>query len=406
MKGLKIIVIIVALVMSVGAWGQNMTSSPFSRYAYGDLNENVPTGYRAMGGVGFGMRNNRAIDPAQPASYTACDTLTFMMDVAASASWSHYTDAGGVKNKANGNLEYLTIQFPLWRRWIAMSVGLLPYSSVGYDITLSDSIPGYRHTKNYYGDGNISEVYGGLSFNVLHWFAFGANVYYMWGDLSHMRTLAFSDASATSTIQAEILSVSNVRLRYGAQLFHTFGKHTVNLGAIFENRMKLNSELVLIETQTDDSIPVYKEGWQMPMVWGVGASYNWANRLTIGFDFERQCMASALYNGAKGRYSGLQDRNRYAFGAEYRHNQMGRKYVERMFWRVGVNVQDEYLTSIGAKKVSASIGIGFPLYTVGTVINMTVEYSHRGDKTGLEDNALRFTLGASIAENWFFKRRL
>ena len=142
------------------------------------------------------------------------------------------------------------------------------------------------------------------------------------------------------------------------------------------------------------------------MVWGVGASYNWANRLTIGFDFERQCMASALYNGAEGRYSGLQDRNRYAFGAEYRHNQMGRKYVERMFWRVGVNVQDEYLSSIGAKRVSESIGIGFPLYTVGTVINMTVEYSHRGDKTGLEDNALRFTLGASIAENWFFKRRL
>ena len=385
---------------------QNMTSSPFSRYAYGDLNENVPTGFRAMGGVGIGMRNNRAIDPAQPASYTACDTLTFMMDVAASASWSHYTDASGVKNKANGNLEYLTIQFPLWRRWIAMSVGLLPYSSVGYDITLTDSIPGYSHTKNYYGDGNISEVYGGLSFNILHWFAFGANVYYMWGDLSRMRTLSFDDASTNSTIQAEILSVSNVRLRYGAQLFHTFGKHTVNLGAIFENRMKLNSELLLVETTSDDSIPVYKDGWQLPMVWGVGASYNWANRLTVGFDFERQCMASALYNGAEGRYSGLQDRNRYAFGAEYRHNQMGRKYAERMFWRVGVNVQDEYLTSIGAKKVSASIGIGFPLYTVGTVINMTVEYSHRGDKTGLEDNALRFTLGASIAENWFFKRRL
>ena len=89
-----------------------MTSSPYSRFAYGDLNENVPIGYRAMGGVGFGMRNNRAINPSQPASYTSCDTLTFMMDVAASACWSHYRDAGGVKNKANGNLEYLTMQFP------------------------------------------------------------------------------------------------------------------------------------------------------------------------------------------------------------------------------------------------------------------------------------------------------
>ena len=92
-----ILAFLLALATSMAA--QNMTSSPFSRYAYGDLNENVPTGYRAMGGVGYGMRSNRAINPAQPASFTACDTLTFMFDVAASASWSHYVDASGVKNK-------------------------------------------------------------------------------------------------------------------------------------------------------------------------------------------------------------------------------------------------------------------------------------------------------------------
>ena len=153
---------------------QNMTSSPYSRYAYGDLNENVPTGYRAMGGIGFGMRNNRAINPAQPASYTSCDTLTFMFDVAASANWSHYRDAGGVKNKANGNLEYVTMQFPLYKQWIAMSLGLQPFSSVGYNIQMRDSIPGTAHySKVFYGDGNISQVYGGLSFNILNWFAVG-----------------------------------------------------------------------------------------------------------------------------------------------------------------------------------------------------------------------------------------
>ena len=385
---------------------QNMTSSPFSRYAYGDLNENVPTGYRAMGGVGFGMRSNRAINPAQPASYTACDSLTFMMDVAASASWSHYTDAGGVKNKANGNLEYLTLQFPLWKRWIAMSVGLLPYSSVGYSISLQDSISGYHYTMDYTGDGNISQVYDGLSFNICDWFALGANVYYMWGDLDRMRTLTFTESGLNPTVQDEILSVSDVRLRYGAQFFHTWGHHSLSLGGIFESKMKLNSALILIETQTLDSIPVYMDGWQLPMVWGVGANYSWSNRLSIGFDFERQCMASALYNGAPGSASGLQDRNRYAFGVEYRHNPNGRKYYERMSWRAGLNVQDEYLASIGAKRISASIGIGFPLWSVGTVINTTIEYTHRGNKDGLEDNSLRFTIGASIAENWFFKRKL
>ena len=153
---------------------------------------------------------------------------------------------------------------------------------------------------------------------------------------------------------------------------------------------------------------IFRDGWELPMVWGVGASYNWANMLTIGFDYERQCMASALYNGLRGDdpYNGLQDRSRYAFGVEYRHNPMGRKYAERMLWRAGVSVQNEYLSVIGATRITAGIGIGFPLYTIGTIINTTIEYTHRGSSAGLEEHALRFTIGASIAENWFFKRKL
>ena len=390
---------------------QNLTSSPYSRYAYGDMNENVPTAYRAMGGVGFGMRSNQAINPAQPASYTACDTLTFMMDVAASASWSRYKDVTGMRNKANGNLEYLTFQIPLWKQWIGMSVGLLPYSSVGYSITLSDSTAGtnkYHYTTEYEGLGNISEIYAGLSFNICNWVALGANFYYMWGNLQRARTLTFTETGLNPTIQDEIMVVSTVRLRYGAQFFHTFGDHHFNIGAIFENKMKMNSEYILIETQTLDSIPIYVNGWELPMVWGVGASYTWANRLTVGFDFERQHMASALYNGRLGSdpANGLQNRNRYAFGVQYQHDPNGRKYVDRMRWRLGMNVQDEYLATIGAKKITAAVGIGFPVYGLGTMINTTLEYSHRGNPAGLVDNSLRLTVGISVAETWFFKRKL
>ena len=407
MKLVRNIVLLASLLLSGMMWAQNMTSSPFSRYAYGDMNENVPTAYRAMGGVGFGMRNNRAINPAQPASFTSCDTLTFMFDIAASANWSRYRDVNGMRNKANGNLEYVTLQFPLWKRWIAMSVGLLPYSSVGYDITESDSTAGggYHYNRSYLGEGNISQVYGGLSFNVCNWLALGMNVYYMWGDLSHMRMLSFTETDANSTIQYENLSVSNVRFRAGAQLFHTFGDHSVSLGAIYEHKLKLNSELLIFETQGDTSYLV-QDAWELPMVWGVGGSYNWANRLTVAFDFERQGMASAIYGGLPGRMSGLQDRNRYAFGIEYRHNPAGRKYAERMLWRAGVSVQDEYLAMVGSKKISACIGIGFPVFSVGTVVNTTIEYIHRGNPAGLEDNSLRFTVGVSVAENWFFKRKL
>ena len=76
-----------------------------------------------------------------------------------------------MRNKANGNLEYLTFQIPLWKQWIAMSFGLTPYSSVGYSISIQDSTAGgaYHYTTDYEGIGNISEVYAGLSFNICNY---------------------------------------------------------------------------------------------------------------------------------------------------------------------------------------------------------------------------------------------
>lgn len=404
----RIYIGLAALLMTLGLSAQNMTSSPYSRYAYGDLNENVPTAYRAMGGVSFGLRNNRAINPAQPASYTACDTLTFMFDIAASAGWSKYQDASGHRNKPNGNLEYVTMQFPLYKRWIAMSLGLLPYSSVGYNISLDNSTAGdaYHYTTDYYGRGNISQVYGGLSFNILNWVAVGANVYYMWGDLNHMRSLTFAETGFNPTIQYEVLRVSNLRARLGAQFFHTWGDHTVNVGAIFESRMKLHSQMLILETQTADSIPIIEGAWQLPFVYGAGVSYNWQNRVTVALDFERQLMGDARYNGLPGRASGLRNKNRFALGFEYRHNPLSRKYGERMLFRVGAAMQDEYLLAIKAKHYTATAGIGFPIPMLGTVLNTTFEYHHRGQKSTLEEHSFRFILGLSIGENWFFKRKL
>ena len=107
--------ILLGLMLAVGLSAQNMTSSPFSRYGYGLLDANVPNTYRGLGSVGIGMRSNKVICSTQPASYTACDSMTFMFDVAASVGWDRYQDANGKRNRGTGNLEYLAVQFPICR---------------------------------------------------------------------------------------------------------------------------------------------------------------------------------------------------------------------------------------------------------------------------------------------------
>ena len=205
------ILTVVCTLFAVCMLAQNNTSSPFSCYGLGDINDNVPNTYRALGGIGIGMRNNKVICAAQPASFTACDSLTFMFDLAASVMWTRYGDDVGTKNKANGNLEYITLQFPLYKRYVALSAGLLPFSSVGYNIALADSVNSdYHYVMDYYGNGGISEVYGGLSFNLFDWVAIGANVYYMFGDVINTRSVQFVESDVRTVTQAAEMSVSSV----------------------------------------------------------------------------------------------------------------------------------------------------------------------------------------------------
>ena len=407
----RIVSLLVVLLMMVCAWAQNATSSPSSRFGYGELNDNLPGAYRAMGGVGMGMRSNKVINPAQPASYTACDSMTFMFDIAGSLLYTNYGDANGERNRVNGNLEYVTMQFPIWRQHIAMSFGLTPYSSVGYDFALSDSISsGYQHTKTYSGEGGFTQVYGGLSVNLFDWVALGANLYYMFGETTQKRTLTFTDASLKSVNQGDYLHVNSLRLRYGAQLFHTFGKHSMSLGGILECKQAFTKcEYRRLESTTSDTISTMDNGdsvrFEMPMVYGFGLGYAYDNRLTIGVDYQVQNWSNVLYFSKE---SMLSKRHRLALGVEYRHDPTSRKYVNQMYWRLGANCATSYTTNqFDQAHVSVSLGIGFPLRSIGTVINTTFEYGKRGFEADvLTENYLRFVVNAAIAEHWFFKRKL
>ena len=61
---------------------------------------------------------------------------------------------------------------------------------------------------------------------------------------------------------------------------------------------------------------------------------------------------------------------------------------------------------VGLYTPCISIGTAFPLHNVGSVINTSIEYGHRGTADILNENYVRVTINASISENWFFKRRL
>ncbi len=415
---IALLVLVVCAVCQVTN-SQNNTNSPYTRFGYGDISNNTNGEQRAMGGITTATRSNKSINPANPASYTAVDSMTFMFDVGASCLITHLADPTGYRNTFNGNLEYITLQFPIGK-WIGISAGLLPYSLVGYDMTESDSLlvtgqtdvdgnDTYAYwTKSYYGQGGISQVYIGLSFELFKHVSIGANAYYMFGTVENMRSLSFTSSSYTSVLQGNYIEISDFRFRYGIQAYHTFAKkHNIVLGATYEHKSALNGSFLQIETNTNDTTDVSSDGFDLPMCYGVGIQYTYDNRLMISADYNFQNWADARYFG---KTDSLQNRTKLAIGAEYRHNPMGQKYLHRMAFRAGLNVSNSYITGTQAdffsNNIGASVGVGFPLRNSNTVVNTAFEYGRIGSLASLREDYFKFTISISLNESWFFKRRL
>ncbi len=403
----RLYILFIGILCSLSLFAQNSTSSPSSRFGYGELNDNVPTAYRGMGGVMTGMRLGSVINPSQPASYTVCDSVTFMFDLAGSGMWTRYADTYGQRNRANGNLECVSLQFPIWKQHIAFSAGVLPYTSVGYDFSLSGKEGGYDYTIDYQGEGGITNVYAGLSFNVLNWFAAGANAYYMFGDATNSISLNFDNKNLHGAYMYQNMEVRSFRFRYGAQLFHTFNSgntsHNVVLGAVFENKQKLRGEFVQYELNTLDSVLVKDNGFELPMYYSVGASYCFNEQLLIAADYSQQLWSEAKYFGVVNQ---LANRSKYSFGIEYRHNKMSRSYAQRMIWRIGASIQDSYVQYDNRKDFTISAGVGFPMRTSLSLFNLALEYNRRHATTKLVEDNLKLTVNIAVNENWFFKRKL
>ena len=122
------------------AWGQNGANSPLTRYGFGQLADQNLGGNMSMGGIGIGLRNHTQINVSNPASYTAVDTLTFLFEAGISLQNANFSDGTTKLNVKNSSFDYLAMQFRLFRT-MGMTIGFLPYSSVGYSFKSTSDIP-------------------------------------------------------------------------------------------------------------------------------------------------------------------------------------------------------------------------------------------------------------------------
>lgn len=418
MKICKIFFAFIALQLmsAMTADAQNGTMTPYSRYGYGILSDNVTASQRAMGGVGYAMNSGRQINVMNPASYAAIDSLTFLFDMGIDYTnlWQSETvnDKKLTDSNSGGGLEYITMQFPV-TKYMGASIGLLPYSSVGYSFG-SEIANG---TTLRQGTGSINQLYVGLAGKIVKGLTLGVNVSYLFGT-TYNDNYAYTTGGSTTLFESEF-DVRDWRMDIGLQ--YSLAVNATNrftIGAVYSPKKDFHGNAVTYAYDvTQESAPIetdnvsLKGNFSMPETWGGGISWEWDKRLLVEADFTYQPWSKTVYKGIEQNTpdAQLDDRYKIAVGAQFTPRLRG-NYLQSIQYRAGGFYNHDYLRVLGnnVREYGASIGFGFPVPSFKTIISLGLEWRHRQANPNplIKEDYLSLTLGINFNEMWFFKRKL
>ena len=420
----KVVIISLLIFTQLSLNAQNNTNSPYTRFGYGELADRSFGAGRAMGGVGYGLRSSKQINPLNPASYSCMDSLTFLFDFGVSGQVSWFNDGTNQQRQLNGNVEYIALQFPITRR-LAMSVGLLPYSHVGYEFGETRTEAGLDWGESFSGSGSISDLYVGAAYDI--WkkrLSIGANVGFLFGNITHYRNLVFPTGSnADDVSRSERYEIRDLKLDFGIQYTHPLSKtESMTFGFTYSPAQKLSTtkyDIQLVGGSTssgytkNDTIKNYR--YDIPNSYGFGVSYVKENKLTLAADFLYEDWANAYFDNEKGQFK---NRTRVGAGMEYIPNDNNRFYLGRVRYRAGVHYSNSYLRVArseenaykghGYDEYGVSLGFGLPLIDNRSFVNVSFEYVKiRPElRTMIDEQYFRFTVNYSFNELWFFKRKV
>ena len=420
-------------------------NSPYSRLGLGDLvNQNFagPLGYGGLGATFFDYYSLNTINPAANGYLKAT-----AFEVGAFAENSTLKSDGTDVNFWNGNLGYMALAFPMRNPinevldrntspffW-TMNIGLLPYSTVGYNIEAMEIIEQRDTTFNLFqGRGGLYRIQWGnaLRYNDL---TFGVNLGYLFGKISNDKSIQFFDGNGNvdqSFYQDDLLdeiSLNGLTWNVGLHYKYNFkamkdgvlgpsGKSimvgiygnsasTVNTNTSQEY-YRSNPSFANIPVDTIRNLSDIKGNAKLPAEFGFGLMYENEFKFRLGFDYSA-AKWSSYYNDAKPE--SLVDAWRVALGAEYTpdyasyNSQWKRiRYRAGIFYQTDPRVVNEQLTKYGI-----TLGFGVPIImprSQVSFINFALELGQFGSESSIQENYIRATLEFTLNDNtWFFKRK-
>ena len=416
----KLFTSIAILLFTYNVFGQNNMGTPYSKFAFGLLQDNYGA-YTAMGGVSAGIRDNSNINFLNPASYTALDSLRFYFQMGITGE---YVDVSTYKEHTNYKVAQnaaLNMAFRVYKKTF-LSFGLTQKSDRGFDLVyaypLSGDLSKYS-VQELEGLGGLNDVYLGIAYQ-LGKLSLGINAAYIFGKIEDRLTLVLQPATSGYYIKTQTLThISNPLFTFGAQLPLKLNKNSnLILGGSFNFKTKLhgNQDYLAIQTSntSGNSITLNDDSFEngyitYPFRIIFGGSYSYKNKWMFAGDYTFQNMSNYKEFGENQEF---QNYHKVSIGGSLQPNEAGRYWWQRNKYMVGAYFARTHLrfnyTDINV--YGATVGTQMPLrlarqeLMLGVAVDLGMRGTHRNNQI-LEKYA-KLRINIAFKEIWFMKAKI
>ncbi|MBL7885456.1 MAG: hypothetical protein JNJ52_01815 [Flavobacterium sp.] len=395
------------------SYAQEGTSSPYSFFGLGDVKFRGSIDTRSMGEVSV-IPDSIHINLSNPAMLSNIKLTTF----SAAGTFSPVVlKTNTQKEKAQRtSLDYISIAMPA--KNFAIGLGLLPYSSVGYNI-VNNSVTDYAYTFN--GSGGVNKAYLAISYRINKQFSIGGELQYNFGKIETTNTS--TTTIETLTREQNTSTLAGVNFNFGlAHQAKLTNKLSIFSGLTIQPESKLslsNSRNIAViqlnasgqEVVFDDKdVAVPDSKMVLPMKVSIGTSVGQQKKWMVGTQITANNMSNFTNRNENISNVSFENALKFSVGGYYIPKYTSfTNYLNKVTYRAGFRYENTgiVINNLSILDRAVTLGFGLPLSGTFSNINIGFEFGKRGTTNAglIEENYSNISFAFSFNDRWFQKRK-
>ncbi|MBL7858507.1 MAG: hypothetical protein JNM57_12520 [Cyclobacteriaceae bacterium] len=360
--------------------GQSISTSPYSIYGIGLLQDRSTSFTRSIGGTGIAVRDEHNLNPINPASYGAISSpISHLYEAGFYVDANRFENTSLSESTTTGGMSNLNYWFKM-KPWWASSLGIAPFSTVSYSISANRQLGISTADYHFTGSGNVNQLFWGNSFSPIKNLSIGFHASFIFGTITKKETMELTNQSSVLTLENKIATRKfdrDIGLQYKINIAE---KKSLIIGAVANTGMSLTgkSKSTLLNEAYDTltTSATRSKEYTLPGYVGAGLSFQ-TPRSTIAADLRFENWQDANYADNTITF---RDSWKVSAGYAYHGNRQASNYWGLIGLRAGFHAQPYPIAIRGEKFPSwgLSSGISVPLFDGRSSLNLTYLFEQFG----------------------------